>query len=209
MTPALPGVRVLLHLRSAASTQSIARKLAEEGAEHRTLVWADRQTRGRGRMDRRWSSPKGGLYLSLILRPKVAPARLAGLSRLFAKACSRAIVRCTGLKTRIKPPNDVLARPASRTHFPIGRGTAALRARGRPVGGARRLGYRKVCGILLEAAGDSKSVHWLAAGIGINVNNRIPRSLPQAASLQDLAGRGFSVEEVLRRVLAELAKMRL
>ncbi|MEK9145920.1 MAG: biotin--[acetyl-CoA-carboxylase] ligase [Elusimicrobiota bacterium] len=185
MTPALPGVRVLLHLKSASSTQSIARKLAEEGAEHRTLVWADRQTRGRGRMERRWSSPKGGLYFSLISRPKVAPARLAGLSRLFAKACSRAIARCTGLKTCIKPPNDVLASP----------GTG--------------LRYRKVCGILLEAAGDSKSVHWLAAGIGINVNNRIPSSLPHAASLQDLAGRRFSVEEVLRRVLAELETMRL
>lgn len=185
----LPGVRTLLHLRSAPSTQSIARKLAEGGAEEWTLVWADRQTRGRGRMDARWFSPKGGLYFSLILRPALAPARLAGLSRLFAKACSKAISRCTGLETRIKPPNDILALPAAGTHLP----------NGRPF-------FRKVCGILLEAAGDSKSVHWLAAGIGVNVNNPIPRSLPHAASLRTLAGRSFSVERVLRELLLEIRR---
>ncbi|MDE2314009.1 MAG: hypothetical protein KGL04_07530, partial [Elusimicrobia bacterium] len=66
----LPNVSCVLRLSSTESTQLTARFLAAQGAQDMTLVWAESQTNGRGRMKRAWISEKGGLYTSLILRPK-------------------------------------------------------------------------------------------------------------------------------------------
>ena len=74
------GTSQVLRLSVTDSTQAVARFLAEQGAPDRTLVWADRQTAGRGRLKRRWDSRLGGLYFSLILRPAFPPSRLAALS---------------------------------------------------------------------------------------------------------------------------------
>lgn len=185
-SPPLPGPVLsrgcrIYHLRRTASTQALARRLAEGGEPAWTLIRADRQTRGRGRMDRRWSSGPGGLYFSLILRPETEPRDLPPLSLAFAEACARALRKLTGLMTAIKPPNDVLARA--------------------PEGD-----FRKICGILLEASGDTKSVHWLAAGIGVNVNNRLPSELGSASSLAALTGREFDPSLVFDAVLEELLK---
>ena len=92
------------------STQDLARKLAEDGAPPWTIVLAREQTKGRGRMERRWFSGPGGLYFSIVLRPKIAPESLAKLSPAVGEACARALCRATGLETTVKPPNDVLAR---------------------------------------------------------------------------------------------------
>lgn len=174
------GCRIY-HLARTASTQALARRLAEAGEPAWTVIRADSQTRGRGRMDRRWSSGPGGLYFSLILRPEAAPADLPPLSLAFAEACARALEKLAGLATAIKPPNDVLALAADGS-------------------------YRKVCGILLEASGDTKSVHWLAAGIGVNVGNRLPKRLGFASSLAQLTGRGFDLDSVFDAVLGELCQ---
>lgn len=162
------------------STQALARKLAEEGAPAWTVVLAERQTRGRGRMERRWSSGPGGLYFSVVLRPRIAPERLAELSPAVGEACARALCRASGLETTVKPPNDVLARAKA----------------GEP--------FKKVCGILLEASSGSKTVYWLVAGVGVNVANRLPKSLPGAASLSALAGRRLSAAKVLDALMGEL-----
>ena len=173
----------VLRLRSTASTQTLARRLAEKGAPAGTLVRADRQTSGRGRMDRRWSSGKGGLYFSLILRPRMAPSELANLSLSTAASCARSLARVSGLETVVKPPNDILARPRGSTEPP-----------------------RKVCGILMEASGDTKRVHWVVLGIGVNVNNRLPAALREAATLSGLAGRRLDADRVLARLLKALAR---
>ena len=170
----------VLHLKSSRSTQTLARRMAERGAPAWTLVRADRQTRGRGRMERSWSSGKGGLYVSLILRPRLTPAGLAGLSLAAAKACARALA-APGLELFIKPPNDILARRA---------GSAEP--------------ARKVCGILLEASGDTQAVDWVVLGIGVNAANRLPRALSSAATLSELSGRRVGPEAVLPRLLRRL-----
>jgi BirA family biotin operon repressor/biotin-[acetyl-CoA-carboxylase] ligase len=182
------------------STQTLARRLAEEGAAPWTLVLAERQTQGRGRMERRWSSGHGGLYFSLVLRPKIAPRDLARLSPAFGEACARALCKATGLETMVKPPNDVLARAkvVLPSHGPCGAKTRrGGRAKGEGV-------FKKVCGILLEASSDSKTVYWLVAGVGINLDNRLPKSLPEAASLSTLAGKKFAASRVLDALLGEL-----
>ncbi len=171
-----PGVRQLYHLASAESTQTLARALAASGSPSGTMVWADAQTGGRGRMDRKWSSAPGGIYATLLLRPKVPPAALAELSVLAAGSVAAAL-SALGVKTLVKPPNDVLARAP--------RGKA----------------WRKICGILAEASTRGGKTEWVLVGVGINVSNPLPRGL-QAASLKSLLGRAPEPEAVLRRVLA-------
>ena len=90
-----------------ASTQ---RLLAEDDPEGAVVV-ANEQTEGRGRLGRPWLAPAGtSLLLSILLRPKVDPARLPELSIVAGRACAEAIAEVTGLETRVKFPNDVLVR---------------------------------------------------------------------------------------------------
>ena len=169
----LPGVAQLIHLKAADSTQAVARLLAEEGAPHGSLVWADQQTSGRGRLDRRWASGPGGLYFSLLLRPDGSPRDLVKVNLAAAQAAVQTLLAC-GVKARIKPPNDVIG------------------------SSGRRSG--KVCGILAEASGGAHRVDWMILGVGINVNNDV-RAIPKAASLKSLTGRAWSKAHVLRLFL--------
>jgi BirA family biotin operon repressor/biotin-[acetyl-CoA-carboxylase] ligase len=173
----LPGVAQLLRLSSTDSTQAVARFLAEQGAPDRTLIWADLQTAGRGRMKRRWTSRPGGLYFSLILRPSFPPSRLADLSLAMAGTAAQALA-ATGISTAVKPPNDVIG------------------SRGRRSG--------KVCGILTEASGGSRSVDWVVLGVGINVNNSVS-GIAGAACLKGLTDRAWEPAEVLRLFLKSFA----
>lgn len=178
MKPA--GVSRLVRLDQADSTQLEARRLAEAGAPDGTLVWALRQSAGRGRLGRRWRSPEGGVYFTWLLRPRFAPERLGELSLACGAAAAKALAGF-GVETAVKPPNDVLARGKD----------------GR---------WRKLCGILCEAAGDSRSLHWLLVGVGVNVDNDPP--LRRAASLKALTGRRVGARPVLRALLREFARAR-
>ncbi len=176
----LAGVNRLVRLQSVNSTQTIARRLAEEDAPDGTLVWALSQTAGRGRIGRRWSSAPGGLYASWLLRPYFAPDRLGA----FALACGEALaaaLRDFGASIAVKQPNDILAL------CPDGKA-------------------RKLCGILCEAAGDSQRLHWLAIGFGVNVNNKPP--LSKAVSLRLLTGRRVGIPIVLKAAMACLDRAR-
>jgi BirA family biotin operon repressor/biotin-[acetyl-CoA-carboxylase] ligase len=172
----IAGVAQVLRLAETDSTQTVARFLADQGAADRTLVWAGRQTGGRGRLDRAWESKPGGLYATLVLRPKLPPSRLGEVSLLTGQAAAAALQRLAGIETAVKPPNDVYALGKS---------------------GAKR----KLCGILCEAAGSGARLDWLLVGIGVNVNN--PVSLPTATSLKKLTGKAWEVEAVLDAVLRE------
>lgn len=164
---------------SIASTQTRARELAEAGAPAWTVVRADRQSAGRGRMDRRFSSGPGGLYLTVVLRPRMKPTGLARFSLKTGRLMTKTIAALSGVKTKVKEPNDVLA----------------LCADGR---------WRKVAGILIEASGGRTSLDWVAVGIGINLNNAIPETLPDAASLASIAGRTLGVERFHRGLMRAL-----
>ena len=132
-----PGIRRTLHLGRTVSTQTRARLMAEQGAPAWTLVWADKQTRGKGRIGRKWSSGTGGLYFSLIVRPKIPPSKLADLSLDSAHCCAKVLGRLSGLRMAIKHPNDVFAQSK---HNPKE--------------------ARKVCGILIEASEFSTPPCW-------------------------------------------------
>lgn len=91
------------------STQHIAAKLAYEGAEEGTVVVAEEQTAGRGRLSRKWHSPKGtGIWMSIILRPSIPVHHAPQLTLLAAVGVAQAIEKCTGVNVGIKWPNDIL-----------------------------------------------------------------------------------------------------
>ncbi len=124
------------------STNRRARELAEEGATDAVVV-ANAQTAGRGRLNRSWESPPGGVYVSIVCRPDRPPAEVPLYTLAGAVATTRA-VRELGLDARIKWPNDVLL-----------------------VGGGPE---RKLAGILTEMKGETDRIAWLVIGIGVNVD---------------------------------------
>ncbi|MCX8182458.1 MAG: biotin--[acetyl-CoA-carboxylase] ligase [Candidatus Methanomethyliaceae archaeon] len=97
----------IITLDSVDSTQTYMGKLAEKGAPEGTVVLALEQTRGKGRMNRVWSSPRGGLWFSLLLRPSIPPKELHKLTLLFGVAIVTAL-QPLGINASLKWPNDVL-----------------------------------------------------------------------------------------------------
>ncbi|WP_144903485.1 biotin--[acetyl-CoA-carboxylase] ligase [Halobellus captivus] len=144
-----------------ASTNDCARELAEEGASDIVVV-ADEQTGGRGRLARRWTAPKGGIWASLLVRPRRPPAEIP----LYTLAAAVAVARAShevGVDARIKWPNDVLVVDAS----------------GRE---------RKLAGILTEMEGEADRVSWLVVGTGVNANVDADDLPPGATSLRAEVG---------------------
>ena len=133
---------------SIASTNDRARELADAGATD-VVVLADEQTGGRGRLDRRWASPSGGIWFSVVCRPALPPAHVPIYTLAAAVATAEAL-RSVGVDAGIKWPNDVLS----------GEG-------------------RKLVGILTEMEGEADRVSWVVVGIGINANvdaGAVPRA---------------------------------
>lgn len=142
----LPGRVIgsrLVCLTETASTNTEAFRLAEQGAPEGTVVLADRQSAGKGRLGRQWVSPGGvNLYLSVVLRPDLPPYEAPQLTFLSAVAVARAIEAEQGLQPAIKWPNDLL------------------------------LNGRKVAGLLNEMNAETDRVGFVILGIGVNLNMR-------------------------------------
>jgi BirA family biotin operon repressor/biotin-[acetyl-CoA-carboxylase] ligase len=138
------------------STNDRARELAAEGAAD-AAVLAAAQTGGRGRLDREWSAPSGGVWLSLALRPDLPAAHAPALTLAAAVATTDA-AREAGVPAAIKWPNDVLVPDDDE-----------------PRGG------RKLAGILTEMEGEADRVSWVVVGIGMNANIPI-EALPEGAT---------------------------
>ncbi|WP_174807127.1 biotin--[acetyl-CoA-carboxylase] ligase [Paenibacillus ehimensis] len=161
------------------STQIVAAHCVEEGAEEGTLILAEQQTAGKGRMGRTWHSPVGkGIWMSLILKPVWIPLLFTPqLTLLVAVALCRAIRSTTGVEAGIKWPNDLL------------------------------VGGKKVAGILLESSAEDERLQHIIAGVGISVNlqsDDFPPELRDAAtSLAIEAGCQVDRIEVLSRFLLE------
>jgi len=157
------------------STNRVAMEMAENGAKHGTIVVADAQTAGRGRMGRRWESPAGkNLYVSLLLRPSI-PTVEAPLLALVAGVALADAVEAAGVPASLKWPNDLYC------------------------------GGRKAAGILAEMVSDPDGVRHVVVGVGLNVNmeeDDFPPDLRDTAtSLRICAGRAFRRVDVLARLL--------
>jgi BirA family biotin operon repressor/biotin-[acetyl-CoA-carboxylase] ligase len=175
--------RSLHILEQTPSTNSAALTLAQDGAPDGTVVVAEAQTLGRGRLGRQWYSPPGkNLYCSIILRrsmsPDLVPRWLSWVPLLSAVAVARTIQVISALRPSLKWPNDIL------------------------------LEHRKVGGLLCESSGTGTANAFVIVGIGLNVNmwrDAFPEDLRHlATSLAAEAGRPFDRAILLATLLSEL-----
>ena len=171
--------RDILYFEELDSTNTYAKGLALTDMPEGTVVIADCQTAGRGRMNRSFQSPKGkGLYLTVLLRPQLPPERLAQVTALAGIAVCGAVERGDGVRPGLKWPND-------------------------PV-----LSGKKVCGILTELVTDRNGGLCLVVGIGINVAQRredfTPEVAEMAASLEMLLEKPVSRPALAAALLEEL-----
>ena len=161
------------------STNDVIEKLARDGVKEGAVVFAESQTKGRGRLGRKWISPAHkGLWFSILLRPQLRPQEATQLTVASATALRRAITSETGLKPEIKWPNDIL------------------------------IGGKKVAGILTELSAEVDRVKHIILGIGIDVNldaDEFPAELKKiATSLKIEAGEMISRAELAVVILREL-----
>lgn len=123
------------------STNARARQLAEEGAADGTVIIADRQSAGRGRLGRRWESPSAvNLYCSILLRPQIPVQQAPQMTFLSAVAVAETLQELYALSARVKWPNDIL------------------------------VGGKKIAGLLNEMNAETEQIHFVILGIGINLN---------------------------------------
>jgi BirA family biotin operon repressor/biotin-[acetyl-CoA-carboxylase] ligase len=161
------------------STNDVVEKLAQDGVREGVVVFAESQTRGRGRLGRVWTSPPGkGLWFSVLLRPKLRPQSVTQLTIAAATAVERALRHETGLALDIKWPNDLLA------------------------------GGRKLVGILTELNAELDHVKYVILGIGVDVNLDAaawPAELRRVAtSLKLETGRPWNRAGLAAAILREL-----
>ncbi len=168
------GQKVFFH-QTISSTMDEAFALGVQGEPEGALVCAEGQTKGRGRLGRTWISPKGkGIYLSIVLRPKLPPTRIAELTLLSAIAVCEAVNHVCGITARIKWPNDIL------------------------------IGNRKAGGILTEMSAEMDRVKFVVVGLGLNVSAVPGRLAQQAVALRQAARRDFSRLELVQDILRSL-----
>jgi len=186
------------------SSNDRARELAAEGASD-VVVVAREQTASRGRKNREWSAPDGGVWMSLLVRPDEPPAYAPLYTLAMAVAVCDA-AREAGVDAKIKWPNDVIVSEAndnsSGAQASDGGATSEASGGSNDAATADGRGYRKLCGILTEMEGEADRVSWLVIGPGTNVNLD-PADLPAGAtSVAAEAGpveRRVFVQRVLER----------
>lgn len=161
------------------STNDVIEKLARGGVKEGVVVFAESQSKGRGRLGRKWISPAGkGLWFSVLLRPNLRPQETTQLTVAAATATLRAIRSQTGLRPEIKWPNDILIQG------------------------------RKACGILTELNAELDQVKYIILGIGVDVNlsaSEFPAEVRKiATSLKIESGKPVSRAELATAILREL-----
>lgn len=153
------------------STMDRAKQLARKGVPHFTVVIAEQQTRGRGRLNRAWLSQKGGLWFTIILRPDLPP-QLSFKVNFAASLClAKTLNQLFNINAKVKWPNDIL------------------------------VNNQKLVGLLSEMETRGDMISFVNVGIGINVNNQPENEQPNAISISTLAGQQVSRTNILASFL--------
>lgn len=168
--------RRIIHKQTTSSTQTIAHQLAKENAEHGTVVIANEQTKGKGRMGKTFYSTKNkGIWMSMILRPKTLPSRAPHLTLLTATVLADVISTHIGIRPQIKWPNDIL------------------------------INGKKIAGILTEMQVNQNQIQYVVIGIGLNVlqnHDDIHKSIRhKATSLQIETKEEWHFKEIFQEIL--------
>jgi len=180
----------IFNFKTIGSTNDYAIKLARAGAKELTVVRADIQTKGKGRFEREWVSPKGGIYFSLVLMPFNSGDKTLLLPLTFSKATALALKKYVDANSvrgklssdnckisngiKVKMPNDVM------------------------------VNGKKIGGVLIETGTDSKEKKFLVAGIGININTKKEQLPDCATSLYVETGKSYNMEKIFNKLLKEI-----
>ncbi len=160
------------------STNDEAKKLANSGKKEGTIIIAEEQRHGKGRLGREFSSPSGGLWLSCILKPNVKPILATRATYIASLAVVKTITKLTSLQAKIKWPNDIL------------------------------IGDKKVSGILTEMSAEIDQINYLVVGMGINLNfplEKLDQSLhKKVTTIYHELGLKLDTAEFLQNLLEEL-----
>ncbi|UCF08257.1 MAG: biotin--[acetyl-CoA-carboxylase] ligase [Thermoplasmata archaeon] len=163
------------------STNLQAANLAKEGAEEGMVVLSDVQDAGYGRLNRSWASPAGGVWLSIILRPKIAIQEAAKITLMGGVAVAETLESLYGLNPTIKWPNDVL------------------------------ISEKKVCGILTEMRTEGRDIQFLILGLGINANcnfEELPEDIRSSATTLRLEkGSDISIMPLIETLLYNIDRL--
>ena len=171
--------QTVYYSREVDSTNTWAKRLAEEGAPNGTLTTAETQTAGKGRRGRVWKSPEGtSVSMSILLYPDLEPAKAPMLTIVMGLAVVQGVQRALGVDTKIKWPNDAV------------------------------LNGKKLCGILTEMSAQIDYINYIVIGVGINVSNEIfPEEVAATAtSLYLLTGVRISRAKLAAKIMAEFEK---
>ncbi|MBI2070186.1 MAG: biotin--[acetyl-CoA-carboxylase] ligase [Elusimicrobia bacterium] len=181
--PCAPFGGRVYHYDRIESTQTQAKHSAASGEPEGALFVARRQSAGYGRKGDAWNSEQGGLWFSVICRPRFGPERAEAFSAACAEACRDAFHRrLPEAAFAIKKPNDVLVQATDGS-------------------------WKKVCGLILEGSVQDGVYEWLVLGVGVNVNNVLPDGLkPIAVTLEEINVRPVERMPLLREVLIEMAR---
>jgi len=165
------------------STNIIAKEKAlhrTEAIDEVTIIIAEKQSAGKGRLGREWFSPAGGIWLSIILYPQLPPFSISRITLMTAVAVVKAIKMCTQIEPQIKWPNDIL------------------------------INEKKVCGILTEMSAELDIINWVVVGIGINVNidhQKFPEDIQaNTISLKEVSGKEVLRVKLAQTFLQEFEK---
>ena len=174
-----PWGHPVLYRERLESTQTPAKELARKGAGEGLVVLTGYQTSGRGRLGRKWlSSPEGGIYFSILMRPAIPPESIQMLSLVSAMSVQDSIRSVCGIQCQLKWPNDIIWKGA------------------------------KICGILTEVSSEPGLVYYAVTGIGINANfpaASLDSEYP-AASLLSILGEKVHRGEIIAEVIRGLHK---
>jgi BirA family biotin operon repressor/biotin-[acetyl-CoA-carboxylase] ligase len=178
--------RELVYLPSTGSTNDVAKDLATQGAPEGTVVLADVQTAGRGRMSRRWVAPPGTCLLcSILFRPDLPPAQAQRLTMLCSLAAADAVKQVAELPVALKWPNDLIVQS--------------------PISNLQSPAWRKLAGVLTETGVTGQRLDFLVVGVGINANVEpaaLPALAPDATSILAETGREVDRAVLLAALLA-------
>jgi BirA family biotin operon repressor/biotin-[acetyl-CoA-carboxylase] ligase len=169
--------RKIYYFDSVSSTMDIAMQLGLKNSTEGTLVLTESQTKGRGRLGREWFSPRyKGIYLSLILKPKILLNQAPILTLMASVSICEAIKEIAALEAQIKWPNDIL------------------------------MHQKKLGGILTEINAEMDGIRFIVIGIGLNVNNDKKALINGATSLKEQKKEGINRIELLQEILRAIEK---
>jgi BirA family biotin operon repressor/biotin-[acetyl-CoA-carboxylase] ligase len=173
----------IYHFTELESTNIIAKEkasLKKDKIAEGTIIIAEKQAGGKGRLGRGWFSPTGGIWLSIILYPQLSPSYIPRITLMTAVAVVKTIEKVSRIKARIKWPNDILIKG------------------------------KKLCGILTEMNAELDLINWVVVGIGINVNinqEEFPKDIrDNSISLKEVLGKEISRVKLIQIFLKEFEK---